>query len=198
MEPIWKAYEACGPGAEAKTILGKVVKGLGLQHVSALPIIQSTRPAWQTCATAGHASALLQPTHPTQEGLVLATLLYVHMSAWPVCSSAHVCMQVSDKALAQADPKAALRAVMKSWLPLSEAVLGMAVEQLPDPASAAPERLPRLLALDAMDALDSSLSASAQQVGVVGSCRLPWQQCVLQLKYPRSPLLADVWILSGE
>ena len=102
-------------------------------------------------------------------------------------------MQVSDKALAQADPKAALRAVMKSWLPLSEAVLGMAVEQLPDPASAAPERLPRLL-----DALDSSLSASAQQVGVVGSCRLTWQQCVLQLKYPRSPLLADVWILSGE
>ena len=107
-----------------------------------------------------------------------------------------VCMQVSDKALAQADPKAALRAVMKSWLPLSEAVLGMAVEQLPDPASAAPERLPRLLALDALDALDSSLSASVQQVGVAGPCRLPWQQCVLQLKYqipPASRFLDSVW-----
>ena len=112
-----------------------------------------------------------------------APLLCVTMSAWRILSSSHVCTQVSDKALAQADPKAALRAVMKSWLPLSEAILGMAVEQLPDPASAAPERLPRLLALDAMDALDSSLSASVQQVGVVGSCRLHWQQCVLQLRY---------------
>ena len=92
-------------------------------------------------------------------------------------------MQVSDKALAQADPKAALRAVMKSWLPLSEAVLGMAVEQLPDPASAAPERLPRLLALDAMDALDSSLSASVQQVGFAESCKLPRQQNVLRRRY---------------
>ncbi|CAK0786123.1 hypothetical protein CVIRNUC_009336 [Coccomyxa viridis] len=126
LEPIWKAYEACGPGAEAKTILGKVVKGLGLQHVS-------------------------------------------------------------DKALAQADPKAALRAVMKSWLPLSEAVLGMAVEQLPDPASAAPERLPRLLALDAMDALDSSLSASAQQE--LEACQKAASACSTD---PGAPLVAYV------
>ena len=73
-------------------------------------------------------------------------------------------MQVSDRALAQADPKAALRAVMKSWLPLSEAVLGMAVEQLPDPISAAPERLPRLLALGALDAMAAPLPSSVQQV----------------------------------
>ena len=78
--------------------------------------------------------------------------------------SKQAAVQVSDRALAQPDPKAALRAVMKSWLPLSEAVLGMAVEQLPDPASAAPERLPRLLALAALDGMASPLSPSVQQV----------------------------------
>ena len=111
------------------------------------------------CCVAAHSSYSRRPS--------LAALDCVTISAWRTLSSSHVCMQVSDKALAQADPKAALRAVMKSWLPLSEAVLGMAVEQLPNPISAAPERLPRLLALDALDALDSSLSASVQQVGVV-------------------------------
>ena len=78
--------------------------------------------------------------------------------------SRHAAVQVSERALAQADPKAALRAVMKSWLPLSEAVLGMAVEQLPDPISAAPERLPRLLALAALDGMASPLSPSVRQV----------------------------------
>ncbi len=73
-------------------------------------------------------------------------------------------VQVSDRALAQNDAKAALRVVMKSWLPLSEAVLGMAVEQLPDPITAAPERLPRLLALSALDGMAAPLNPSAQQV----------------------------------
>lgn len=79
-------------------------------------------------------------------------------------------MQVSEKALAQADAKAALRTVMKSWLPLSEAVLGMAVEELPDPVSAAPERLPRLLTLDALGAPAALMGPAVQQVR--GSCLL--------------------------
>ena len=108
-----------------------------------------------------------------------------------------MCAQVGDRALAQADPKAALRAVMKSWLPLSEAVLGMAVEQLPDPVAAAPERLPRLLALDAMADVESSLSASVQQVGLVGSCRLLWQQCLQQLRHLIYTLLAKLQIKSA-
>ena len=36
LDPIWKAYEACEPGADAKVILGKLVKGLSLQHVRVL------------------------------------------------------------------------------------------------------------------------------------------------------------------
>lgn len=44
-----------------------------------------------------------------------------------------------------ADPRAAVRAVLKAWLPLSEAVLGMAVAHLPSPVAAAPVRLPHLL-----------------------------------------------------
>ena len=83
-------------------------------------------------------------------------------------------VQVSDRALAQSDAKAALRTVMKSWLPLSEAVLGMAVEQLPDPITAAPERLPRLLALSALDGMAPQLSPSIQQV----IARDLWQQPV--------------------
>jgi ribosome assembly protein 1 len=63
---------------------------------------------------------------------------------------------VSEKAISQSDPRSALKAVMRSWLPLSEAVLGMAVKQLPSPAEAAPERLPHLLALDSIDAVAAS------------------------------------------
>lgn len=50
LEPIWKAYEACEPGADAAGILGKVVKGLGLQHVSLLSLCSPLAPrciAWR-------------------------------------------------------------------------------------------------------------------------------------------------------
>ncbi len=50
--------------------------------------------------------------------------------------------QVPDKALAHPEPRTALRAVLRAWLPLSEAVLGMAVEHLPDPRQARRVRLP--------------------------------------------------------
>ncbi|KAK9824164.1 hypothetical protein WJX72_008216 [[Myrmecia] bisecta] len=83
LEPLWKAYEACDPGADVQGVLGKIVKSMNLQ--------------------------------------------------------------VTDKALAHPDTRLALRAVLRSWLPLSEAVLSMAVEMLPNPGQAAPERLPRLL-----------------------------------------------------
>jgi hypothetical protein len=38
-----------------------------------------------------------------------------------------------------------LQAVLRTWLPLSEAVLGMAVSCLPSPPAASPRRIPRLL-----------------------------------------------------
>ncbi len=40
---------------------------------------------------------------------------------------------VSDRVVAHPDPRTALRAVLRAWLPLSEAVLGAAVDQLPSP-----------------------------------------------------------------
>ncbi|KAG2443951.1 hypothetical protein HXX76_002290 [Chlamydomonas incerta] len=52
---------------------------------------------------------------------------------------------VPPKALEHGDPRQALRSVLRAWLPLSEAVLGMAAAQLPSPAAAAPFRAPRLL-----------------------------------------------------
>ncbi len=38
LEPLWRAYEACAPGADALVVLERIVKGLGLgQARLALP-----------------------------------------------------------------------------------------------------------------------------------------------------------------
>jgi ribosome assembly protein 1 len=50
---------------------------------------------------------------------------------------------------------------MRAWLPLSEAVLGMAVTHLPSPAASAPERMPKLLALRQGAQLAGELSTEA-------------------------------------
>lgn len=34
LEPLWKAYEACEPGADVKGILSKMVKSLDLQQAN--------------------------------------------------------------------------------------------------------------------------------------------------------------------
>jgi len=52
---------------------------------------------------------------------------------------------IPERALSTPDARSALRSVFRVWLPLSEAVLGMAKECLPSPAQAAPERVIRLL-----------------------------------------------------
>lgn len=52
---------------------------------------------------------------------------------------------ISERALSTPDARSALRSVFRIWLPLAEAVLGMAKECLPSPAHAAPERVSRLL-----------------------------------------------------
>lgn len=54
--------------------------------------------------------------------------------------------QVPARAL-EGDARQALRSVLRAWLPLSEAVLGMAVEHMPSPQDAAPNRLPKLMAI---------------------------------------------------
>ena len=53
--------------------------------------------------------------------------------------------RVPERVLAGTDGRAALRAVLRAWLPLSEAVLGMASKHLPSPVESAPERFSRLL-----------------------------------------------------
>lgn len=49
------------------------------------------------------------------------------------------------KGVTHQDPRVALRALMRGWLPLSNAVLGMGVLFLPDPRVAAPNRMSRFL-----------------------------------------------------
>ncbi|KAF5828041.1 hypothetical protein DUNSADRAFT_18295 [Dunaliella salina] len=63
----------------------------------------------------------------------------------PIIKARNLGHLVPTKALEHPDPKQALRAVMRAWLPLSEAVLGMAMMHLPAPLAAAPVRMPRLL-----------------------------------------------------
>ena len=54
---------------------------------------------------------------------------------WSACDPQGV-PQVSDKALAHPERRTALQSVLRAWLPLSEAVLGMVVEHLPNPRQA--------------------------------------------------------------
>lgn len=76
-------------------------------------------------------------------------------------------MQVTERMLAHPDPRTVLRSVLKAWLPLSEAVLGMAVQHLPDPASAAPGRLARLLPPQQLHLKGTQLSSDLQQVCMI-------------------------------
>ena len=69
--------------------------------------------------------------------------------------------------LAHPDARTVLRAVLKAWLPLSEAVLCMAIEHLPDPAAAAPGRLARLLPPQQLHLKGLQLSKDLQQVSSV-------------------------------
>lgn len=63
---------------------------------------------------------------------------------------------VPPRALEHSDPRQALRAVMRAWLPLSEAVLGMAIDKLPSPSQAAPYRIARLVNSSSRDGLQGN------------------------------------------
>ncbi len=75
-------------------------------------------------------------------------------------------VQITDRMLMHPDARTVLRSVLKGWLPLSEAVLSMAVEHLPDPASAAPGRLARLLPPQQLHLKGVQLPKDLQQVWV--------------------------------
>ena len=75
-------------------------------------------------------------------------------------------VQITDRMLMHPDARTVLRSVLKAWLPLSEAVLSMAVEHLPDPASAAPGRLARLLPPQQLHLKGVQLPKDLQQVWV--------------------------------
>ncbi|CAD7704026.1 unnamed protein product [Ostreobium quekettii] len=52
---------------------------------------------------------------------------------------------VDERQVKSPDPRQALRAVLRAWLPISEAVLGMVVQHMPSPLSSARLRIPHLL-----------------------------------------------------
>lgn len=84
LDPIWKAYQACMPHEDHKTILSSIAVKLSLG-----------------------------------DGI--------------------------QKAVTHSDPRVSLRALMRSWLSLSSAILTMGVTYLPNPKQAAPNRISRYL-----------------------------------------------------
>ncbi|KAK9869094.1 hypothetical protein WJX84_011258 [Apatococcus fuscideae] len=81
--------------------------------------------------------------------------------------------QVSEKALGHPDAKQALKTMLRAWLPLSDAVLGMALEQLPDPRQSMQERTPHLLPTLPPSAV--SLSAATRKS--IQACTAAIQAC---------------------
>lgn len=83
--------------------------------------------------------------------------------------------QTLERAIQHSDARTALRSVLRAWLPLSEAVLGMAADKLPSPVAAAPLRVSRLLPprADALKGFEESeqLRAALDEVeAAVASC----------------------------
>lgn len=70
-------------------------------------------------------------------------------------------LQVTDSALSHQDRRQAVKAVLRAWLPLSEAVLAMAAECMPSPEAAASRRMDRLLPRDIVSSIARELPAEA-------------------------------------
>jgi hypothetical protein len=121
LEPIWKARGprccccCCVAGGRRPRAARSLARSL------ALPLFAHGPQAYTACDPGADVAAILAPI---VKGRGLG--------------------QVTPKALA-GDARQALRSVLRAWLPLSEAVLGMATEHLPSPAAAAPSRVPKLL-----------------------------------------------------
>ena len=80
-------------------------------------------------------------------------------------------LHIIDKKVAgHQDPRVALRGVMRSWLPLSTAILGMGTAFLPNPRQAAPNRVSRLLPKESKGT-DVSLNERLDSVqNAISSC----------------------------
>ncbi|KAI9082213.1 hypothetical protein K1719_035636 [Acacia pycnantha] len=91
-------------------------------------------------------------------------------------------LSIPSRELQNKDPKLVLQAVMSRWLPLSDTILSMVVKCMPDPVSAQPFRISRLLpkrvVLD--NGVDQNVLAEAELVRKsVESCDLkPEAPCV--------------------
>ncbi|KAL4448964.1 hypothetical protein ABPG77_007681 [Micractinium sp. CCAP 211/92] len=95
---------------------------------------------------------------------------------------------VPPRALQHPDARAALRSVLRAWLPLSEAVLSMAAEHLPSPVDAAPERFSRLLP-PRQEQLKIQSGLSAELQGSLDACEAGVKACNTS---PDAPLVLYV------
>ena len=77
---------------------------------------------------------------------------------------------MTKKNIKHQDPRVALRALMRSWLSLSEAILSMGVSFLPSPKKAAPMRIGRFLPNINMDSASDELKESLEKIEASISC----------------------------
>ncbi|KAL6899812.1 hypothetical protein ACP4OV_006470 [Aristida adscensionis] len=71
-------------------------------------------------------------------------------------------LEVSPRELRSRDPKVALNAVLRAWLPLADSVMTMLVECTPDPAAAQAVRVARLMPERKVDAAADSADVVAE------------------------------------
>ena len=112
LDPIWKAYQACMPHADHKSVLGAIVEKLSLG-------------------------------------------------------------EDVGKSVSHSDSRVALRALMRSWLSLSRAILTMGVMFLPNPKQAAPNRISRFLpkAVEESESYNEEVGSSLEAIeSAICSC----------------------------
>ena len=77
---------------------------------------------------------------------------------------------MTQRSIKHQDPRVALRALMRSWLSLSEAILSMGVSFLPSPKAAAPKRIGRFLPTIKSDVASDELKESLENIEASISC----------------------------
>ena len=133
---------------KSRRLVGSAAEAVAAGAPSARPLFVALalEPLWQLYAAAeAEGEGEGGTTHQNGSGgSTDATRSAPRKSLAAMAASLGVAERVAPRDLASPDRRAALRAVLRAWLPLPDALLGLAVAVLPSPRDAAPRRMARL------------------------------------------------------
>eukprot|EP00967_Tisochrysis_lutea_P097102 scaffold142524_cov17-Tisochrysis_lutea.AAC.1 len=180
-----QAYSACEVGEDQVAVLSPIIKARSLGHLVPTKALEHPDPK-QALRVRGDIVCVRAFVYLF--GLCCAVRVYapVHVSfciplPWPQSVIGSSCLVLRKDQSGHCHP--CLPAVMRAWLPLSEAVLGMAMMHLPAPPAAAPLRMPRLLGSSLSNQQLLAPSRLKVQVRPAGKCLVRVQgQCLDRLK----------------